>query len=92
MLMALKKVAMIPARLASTRFPEKLLKQLGDRSVIATVYTAVKDTALFDDVVVVTDSDAIYAEIKNIGGHAVMSRGTQKAAPTALPKPLQIWP
>jgi 3-deoxy-manno-octulosonate cytidylyltransferase (CMP-KDO synthetase) len=79
MLMALKKVAMIPARLASTRFPEKLLKQLGNKSVIATVYTAVKETALFDDVVVVTDSDAIYEEIKNLNGHAVMSRGTHES-------------
>ena len=62
--MSLKKVAMIPARLASTRCPEKLLQLLGDNSVIATVYEAVKKTALFDDVIVVTDSEAIHEDLK----------------------------
>jgi len=66
---------MIPARLASTRFPQKLLQPLGDKTVIATVYLAVQQTALFDDVIVVTDSEAIYEEIKKLQGHAVMSTG-----------------
>lgn len=77
--MALKKVAMIPARLASTRFPQKLLQQLGDKTVIATVYLAVKKTDLFDDVIVVTDSEAIYEDIKNLGGHVVMSIGAHES-------------
>jgi 3-deoxy-manno-octulosonate cytidylyltransferase (CMP-KDO synthetase) len=77
--MALKKIAMIPARLASTRFPQKLLQPLGAKTVIATVYTAVQQTGLFDDVMVVTDSDAIYDEIKKSGGHAVMSQGEHES-------------
>jgi 3-deoxy-manno-octulosonate cytidylyltransferase (CMP-KDO synthetase) len=77
--MALKKVAMIPARLASTRFPQKLLQTLGDKTVIAAVYTTVQKTRLFDDVVVVTDSDAIYGEIKKLGGNAVMSKGVHES-------------
>jgi 3-deoxy-manno-octulosonate cytidylyltransferase (CMP-KDO synthetase) len=76
---ALKKIALIPARLAATRFPQKLLQPLGNKTVIATVYEAVKSTALFDDVIVVTDSDAIYAEIENQGGHVVMSTGTHES-------------
>lgn len=71
----MKKIAMIPARLASTRFPQKLLQPLGDQSVIATVYLAVKKTALFDEVIVVTDSDAIYGDLKKFGATVVMSRG-----------------
>src|SRR5215218_1966235 len=77
--MALKKVAMVPARLASTRFPQKLLQPLGAKTVIATVYEAVQQTELFDDVIVVTDSDAIYEEIKKLNGHAVMSKGVHES-------------
>src|SRR5947208_15588795 len=77
--MGLKKIAMIPARLASTRFPEKLLQPLGDQSVIATVYNAVKKTALIDEVLVVTDSEKIYEELKKFGGSVVMSRGQHES-------------
>jgi 3-deoxy-manno-octulosonate cytidylyltransferase (CMP-KDO synthetase) len=75
----LKKVALIPARLASTRFPQKLLQQLGDKSVIAAVYMAVQRMHLFDDVLVATDSEAIYTEIKKYNGHAVMSSGVHES-------------
>src|SRR5438309_792727 len=77
--MGLKKVAMIPARLASTRFPEKLLQPLGKQTVIATVYNAVKKTALFDEVLVVTDSERIYEELKKFGGSVLMSRGQHES-------------
>jgi 3-deoxy-manno-octulosonate cytidylyltransferase (CMP-KDO synthetase) len=77
--MALKKVAMIPARLASTRFPQKLLQQLGERTVIATVFTAVRNMQLFDEVMVVTDSEAIYTEIKKYNGNVVMSKGAHES-------------
>ena len=65
---------MIPARLAATRFPNKLMQPLGAKTVIATVYDAVRNTALFDDVFVATDSAIIYEEIVRIGGKAVMSK------------------
>ena len=69
----MKKIAMIPARFAATRFPAKLMQLLGDKTVIRHTYDATIATGLFDDVVVVTDSDVIYAEITNAGGKAVMS-------------------
>ena len=70
----MKKIAMIPARYAATRFPAKLMQPLGDKTVIATVYHNTVATGLFDGVTVVTDSDIIYNEIQNIGGHVVMSK------------------
>lgn len=70
---------MIPARLQSTRFPQKLLQLLGERTVIATVYAAVEKTGLFDDVVVVTDGEAIYDDIKKLDGHVVMSTGSHES-------------
>jgi CMP-N-acetylneuraminic acid synthetase len=56
----MKKIAMIPARYAATRFPGKLMQPLGDKSVIRHTYEATVDTGLFDEVIVVTDSDIIY--------------------------------
>lgn len=67
-------IAMIPARYAASRFPGKLMQPLGDKTVIATTYLATKATGLFDDVLVVTDSDIIYNEVKQYGAHVVMSK------------------
>jgi 3-deoxy-manno-octulosonate cytidylyltransferase (CMP-KDO synthetase) len=70
----MKKIAMIPARYAATRFPGKLMQQLGGKTVIRRVYEAACQTALFDDVVIVTDSDIIEEEIKAINGHVIRSK------------------
>ncbi len=69
----MKVIAVIPARYASTRFPAKLMQDLGGKTVILRTYEAAKDTHLFDDVFVVTDSLLIYDEIVNHGGKAIMS-------------------
>lgn len=65
---------MIPARYAATRFPAKLMKMLGTKTVIRHTYDATVQTGLFQDVIVVTDSDIIYNEIVTHGGKAVMSK------------------
>jgi len=65
---------MIPARYSATRFPGKLMQDLGGKSVILRTYEATVATNLFDDVIVVTDSDIIYNEIINNGGKAIMSK------------------
>lgn len=70
----MKKIAMIPARYAATRFPGKLMQLLGDKTVIRHSYEATVATGLFDEVIVVTDSDIIYTEITAAGGKAVMSQ------------------
>ena len=66
-------VALIPARYQATRFPGKLMQMLGNKSVIRHTYDATVATGLFDQVVVVTDSDVIYDEITRNGGKAVRS-------------------
>lgn len=70
----MKIIAMIPARYAATRFPAKLMQQLGNKSVIRHTYDNTMATGLFSDVVVVTDSDIIFNEITDHGGKAVMSK------------------
>lgn len=69
----MKIIAVIPARYASTRFPAKLMQDLGGKTVIRRTYEAAINTQLFDDVFVVTDSDFIYKEIVSNGGKAIMS-------------------
>lgn len=65
---------MIPARYAASRFPGKLMQDLGGKTVIQRTYEATVATNLFDDVFVVTDSDIIYNEITNNGGKVMMSK------------------
>ncbi|MFY8065070.1 MAG: 3-deoxy-manno-octulosonate cytidylyltransferase [Flavobacterium sp.] len=69
----MKIIAVIPARYASTRFPAKLMQDLGGKTVIQRTYEAATNTGLFDDVFVVTDSILIYDEIITNGGKAIMS-------------------
>ena len=69
----MKIIAVIPARYASTRFPAKLMQDLGGKTVILNTYQAAIATQLFDDVFVVTDSVLIFNEIVNHGGKAIMS-------------------
>jgi 3-deoxy-D-manno-octulosonate cytidylyltransferase len=71
--MLMKRIAMIPARYAATRFPAKLMQMLGDKTVILHTYNNTVATGLFDEVMVVTDSDIIYNEIITHGGKAKMS-------------------
>lgn len=65
---------MIPARYSASRFPGKLMQNLGGKSVILQTYQATVATQLFDDVIVVTDSGTIYNEIETNGGKAIMSK------------------
>jgi len=66
-------IALIPARYAASRFPGKLMQLLAGKTVIRRTYEAAKATALFDDVIVVTDSKEIFDEISGFGGKAMMS-------------------
>ena len=64
---------MIPARYAATRFPAKLMQMLGNKTVILHTYENTVAANLFDEVMVVTDSEIIFNEIISHGGKAVMS-------------------
>lgn len=70
----MKVIAMIPARYSASRFPGKLMKDLGGKAVIVRTYEAALHTNLFDEVYVVTDSDVIFKAIENVGGKVIMSK------------------
>jgi 3-deoxy-D-manno-octulosonate cytidylyltransferase len=81
-------IALIPARFAASRFPGKLLKVLEGKTIIRRTYEAVKDTQLFDQVIVVCDHEQIRNEIELAGGDVFMSQqehesGTDRIAEAA---------
>lgn len=91
----MRKIALIPARYGASRFPGKMMAKLGDKTVILRTYESAVNTGVFDDVMVVTDSDLIYNEIVNNGGKAVMSRkehecGTDRIAEAVVDMDVDI--
>jgi 3-deoxy-manno-octulosonate cytidylyltransferase (CMP-KDO synthetase) len=55
----MKIAAVIPARLASTRLPRKILREIAGRPMLSWVYEAARASAHLNDVIVATDSDEI---------------------------------
>src|SRR6202795_2038428 len=55
----MKVVAVIPARLASTRLSRKMLREIAGEPLLARVYQGVRRCSSLDQVVVATDSDEI---------------------------------
>ena len=70
---------MIPARFGASRFPGKLMKMLGNKTVIRHTYENTVATHLFDEVIVVTDSNIIFNEITHYGGYVMMSKGLHES-------------
>ena len=92
----MKVVALIPARYEASRFPGKLMKALGNKTVIRHTYENTVATLLFDEVIVVTDSDIIIKEITEHGGYALKSEGefesgTQRIASIAKDLDAEIF-
>ncbi|OJV51975.1 MAG: 3-deoxy-D-manno-octulosonate cytidylyltransferase [Bacteroidetes bacterium 43-16] len=84
----MKVCALIPARIGSTRLANKLLIDLEGKPVIRRTYEAALQTGLFDQVIVVTDSDEIESVIRSCGGEVIRSTrayesGTDRIAAAA---------
>jgi 3-deoxy-manno-octulosonate cytidylyltransferase (CMP-KDO synthetase) len=66
----MKAVAIIPARIASTRLPRKILRDINGHPMLWHVYHAARACAVLDDVIVATDSDGI-AKVCHANGWSV---------------------
>jgi len=66
-------VGIIPARLQSTRLPEKPLQDLGGAPLITRVLQRVRQSASFRAILVATDSPKIADAVRAAGGQAVMT-------------------
>lgn len=69
----MKAIAVIPARLASTRLPRKMLREIGGRPLIGVVYEAVRASTLLAEVIVATDSAEIVEVCREHGWQAQMT-------------------
>lgn len=82
----------IPARLASTRLPEKLLRVAGDKTILQHTHDAACCAKLADGVVVAVDHERLAAEVERFGGRAVLTSegcasGTDRIAEVAAGLP-----
>lgn len=75
----MKAIAVIPARLASTRLPRKMLRAVGGKPLVGWVYEAVRSSALLSDVVIATDSEEILEACRRHGWNSQMTSPTHRS-------------
>lgn len=66
----MKAIAVIPARLASTRLSRKMLRDVAGKPLIGVVYEAVRLSRLLAEVIIATDSDEIMSVCRQHGWDA----------------------
>ena len=81
-------LAVLPARLHATRLPRKPLRLLGGEALIVRVWERVSDLALFDHVVIATDSLEVVQVAELAGARCVLTSdrhpsGTDRVAEVA---------
>lgn len=69
----MKILGIIPARLASTRFPEKALVDIGGKTMVQRVYEQAKKAKSLERVIVATDHEKIFNHVQDFGGEATMT-------------------
>lgn len=82
----------IPARLASTRLPRKLLLRETGKSLLQHTYEAAQHASIPEGVIVAADHEEIAAEVRNFGGEVQMTSpdcasGTDRVAEIARALP-----
>lgn len=92
----MKAIAVIPARLASTRLPRKMLRAIAGQPLIGRVYQAVCSSPLLADVIIATDSDEIMTVCRQNGWHAKMTSpahrsGTERVHEIAGTVPAEVY-
>lgn len=66
-------LAVIPARLGSTRLDRKALKLIGDKTLVRRVWEQASKCKLLSELVVATDSTEIESEVMSFGGKVMMT-------------------
>ena len=72
----MRSLAIIPARLNSTRLAEKPLIDINGKSMIQRVYEQVKKCKDINDVIIATDDLKIYKHVESFKGYVMMTRNT----------------
>src|SRR5437763_2739052 len=72
-------IAIIPARLASTRLPRKVLREIAGQPMIARVYEAARKSPLLRDVIIATDSEEVMQFAQTRGWKAQMTSSAHRS-------------
>ena len=88
----MKTLIVIPARLASTRLPEKLLLAQTGKTLIQHTYETAKTSQKASEVIVAADDPKIVSAVEAFGGRALLTRsdhrsGTDRVAEIAAAHP-----
>ena len=75
----MRAIAVIPARLASTRLPRKMLREIAGKPLIGVVYEAVRSSPLLTEVIIATDSDEIMGVCRERGWKAQMTSASHRS-------------
>jgi 3-deoxy-manno-octulosonate cytidylyltransferase (CMP-KDO synthetase) len=75
----MKAIAIIPARLASTRLPRKMLREIAGKPLLGWVYEAVRASLLLADVIIATDSSEILDICRRHGWKAQMTASSHRS-------------
>jgi 3-deoxy-manno-octulosonate cytidylyltransferase (CMP-KDO synthetase) len=75
----MRAVAVIPARLASTRMPRKMLREIGGKPLVGWVYEAVRSSPLLDEVIIATDSEEIVSVCGSHGWKVQMTSADHRS-------------
>lgn len=86
----LKILALIPARMNSSRFPGKPLKEINGTSMVSHVYNNINNNKLLDLTAVATCDKVIFDHIEGNGGTAVMTSNKHERATDRCAEALEI--
>jgi 3-deoxy-manno-octulosonate cytidylyltransferase (CMP-KDO synthetase) len=75
----MRAIAIIPARLASTRLPRKVLREIAGKPMLAHVVEAARRCPQLSDVIVATDSDEVLALCNQNGWRAEMTSSAHRS-------------
>jgi 3-deoxy-manno-octulosonate cytidylyltransferase (CMP-KDO synthetase) len=75
----MKAIAIIPARLASTRLSRKMLREIAGKPLLGWVYEAVRASPLLSDVIIATDSSEILDICRRHGWKAQMTASSHRS-------------
>jgi 3-deoxy-manno-octulosonate cytidylyltransferase (CMP-KDO synthetase) len=75
----MKTIAVIPARLASTRLPRKMLREIAGKPLVGWVYEAVRSSPLLAEVIIATDSEEIMEACGKHGWRSQLTSSTHRS-------------
>ena len=75
----MKAIAVIPARLASTRLARKMLRDVLGKPLIGVVYEAVRLSPMLSEVIIATDSDEIMSVCRQHGWNARLTSSQHRS-------------